>query len=118
MGQLAALLVLIFILLFIADSRYRVLPTSLHNHLPSHHQGSVITDLSLATCSSANPFSSCRLDPAEWHRVEKDLYLGQGWVKSAWLHVKRMREEELKTGDKVITDIRISKLDPGIAEKG
>jgi DNA repair exonuclease SbcCD nuclease subunit len=118
LGQLAAILVIIFFLLFVADSRYRVLPNSLHNHLPSHHAGTVITDVSVAFCSSANPFSKCRLDPDQWHRVEKDLYLGEGWVNSAWLHVKRKKEEELKSDDKVVVGIRISKLDPGMGEKG
>lgn len=118
LGQLGALLTLFLILVFIADSRYRVLPNSLHNHLPSHHTGTVITDLSIAFCSSANPFSTCRLDPDKWHRVEKDLYLDNGWLQSAWLHVKRKREEELQADDKVVVGIRISRLDPGMGEKG
>ncbi|KAK5171702.1 uncharacterized protein LTR77_003338 [Saxophila tyrrhenica] len=117
LGQLAAFLVLIFFLLFIADSRYRVLPNSLHSHFPSHHAGTVITDISIAFCSSANPFSSCRLDADEWHRVEKDLYLHNGWLSSAWLHVKRKKEGELKAEDQVVVDIRIARLDPGTSEK-
>ncbi len=109
---------LIFFLLLIADSRYRVLPNSLHSHLPSHHTGTVITDVSIAFCSSANPFSSCRLDADEWHRVEKDLYLQNGWLSSAWLHVKRRKEDELNADDKVVVGIRIGRLDPGVGEKG
>lgn len=118
LGQLAALLTIIFILVFIADSRYRVLPNSLHNHLPSHHTGSVITDITISVCSSVNPLSQCRLDPDQWSRVEKDLYLGKGWLSSAWLHVKRKKEEELKADDKVVVGIRVGKLDPSTGEKG
>ena len=95
-----------------------MLPASLHSHLPSHHAGSVITDVSIAFCSRTNPFSSCRLDSAKWHRVEKDLYLHSGWVSSAWLHVQRKKEEELEEDDMVVTGVRISRLDPGVGEQG
>ena len=57
------------------------------------------------------------LDQKKWHRVEKDLYLGSGWVSKAYVHVKRKREEELKTEDKVVVDVRVGKLDPATGEK-
>lgn len=57
------------------------------------------------------------LDQKKWHRVEKDLYLGTGWVSKAYVHIKRKREEELKTEDKVVIDVRTSKLDPAVGEK-
>lgn len=98
--------------MFLADSRYRVLPNSIHSALPSHHAGSVITDVSIAFCSSINPLTSCRLDPSVWNRVEKDLYLGHGWWNSAYLHVQRKKEEELTTKDKVVMGVKISRLDP------
>lgn len=101
-----------------ADSRYRVLPNSIHSALPSHHVGTVITDINIAFCSSFNPLSSCRLDPENWHRIEKDLYLSSGWVKSAWLHVKRKKEEELTADDHVVIGVKIGRLDPGVGEKG
>ncbi|KAK0252519.1 hypothetical protein LTR91_004924 [Friedmanniomyces endolithicus] len=116
--QLAGLLTLIALLLFLADSRYRVLPTSIHDRLPSHHVGTVVTDITITYCSSANPFSACRLDNEKWQRVEKDLYLRSGWLQSAWLHVQRRKEEELTVGDKVVVGVRVGRLDPGVAEKG
>ncbi|KAK3698559.1 hypothetical protein LTR37_016886 [Vermiconidia calcicola] len=116
--QLSALFFLILLLLFLADSRYRVLPNSIHSHFPSHHAGTVITDLQLQYCSTANPFSTCRLDPEKWHRVEKDLYLGTGWLSTAWLHVQRRKEEELAAEDRVVVEVRVSRLDPGVGEKG
>lgn len=94
------------------------MPSSIHNHLPVHHPGLVITDITLKTCSSINPLSSCKLDPDEWHRTEKDLYLNKGWVSAAYIHVKRKREEELTADDKVIIDVRIGRLDPAMGEAG
>jgi hypothetical protein len=57
------------------------------------------------------------LDQKKWHRVEKDLYLGSGWVSKAYVHIKRKREEELTSDDKVIIDVRTGKLDPAVGEK-
>ncbi|TKA32429.1 hypothetical protein B0A50_01535 [Salinomyces thailandicus] len=118
LGQAAALLLLLLILLFAADYRYQVLPASLHPALPSHHPRSVVTDVQIAFCSRANPFSRCRLDADEWQRVEKDLYLHSGWARSAWLHVKRKREEELTEDDRVVVGVRVGRLDPGVGESG
>ncbi|KAH3987373.1 hypothetical protein HBI56_009570 [Parastagonospora nodorum] len=115
--QLAGLVTLVFVIVFFLDNRYRVLPQSVHNHLPLHHEGLVITDLTVQTCSSLNPLSKCMLDQKKWHRVEKDLYLGKGWVSKAYVHIKRKREEELSAQDKVIVDVRIGKLDPATGEK-
>lgn len=78
----------------------------------------MITDITVKTCSSTNPFKSCRLDPDTWHRVEKDLYLNSGWSGSAWLHVQRKKEEELIPGQKIVVDVRVSRLDPGMSEHG
>jgi hypothetical protein len=115
--QLAGLVTVVFVLVFFLDNRYRVLPQSVHNHLPLHHEGLVITDLTVQQCSSLNPLSKCMLDQKKWHRVEKDLFLGAGWVKKAYVHIKRKREEELTVEDKVIVDVRIGKLDPATGEK-
>lgn len=115
--QIGVLAALVFFLVFFLDNRYRVLPTSIHNHLPIHHEGVVITDITVKTCSKLNPLSSCQLDPDEWHRIEKDLYLSTGWVSKAYVHIKRKREEELAATDKVILDVRISRLDPAVGEK-
>ncbi|KAK6429612.1 hypothetical protein LTR95_014240 [Oleoguttula sp. CCFEE 5521] len=118
LAQLGALVTALLLLIFLADSRYRVLPNRIHSALPSHHVGTVITDLTISFCSSVNPLSSCRLDPEQWHRIEKDLYLRSGWVKSAWLHVKRKKEEELTPEDKIVVGVKIGRLDPGVGEKG
>ncbi|KAH7402687.1 phosphoesterase-like protein [Pyrenochaeta sp. MPI-SDFR-AT-0127] len=115
--QLAIITTVISLLVFFLDSRYRVLPQAVHNHLPLHHEGLVITDITIQTCSSLNPLSKCMLDQKKWHRVEKDLYLGTGWVSKAYVHIKRKREEELKTEDKVVVDVRTGKLDPAVGEK-
>jgi hypothetical protein len=115
--QLAGLTTVVFLLIFFLDSQYRVLPQSVHNHLPLHHEGLVITDLTIQTCSSLNPLSKCMLDQKKWHRVEKDLYLGTGWVSKGYVHVKRKQEEELTAEDKVIVDVRIGRLDPATGEK-
>jgi len=118
LGQLGAFLALVLILVFLADTQYRVLPNSIHGSLPHHHPGSVVTDITVSFCSSANPFSTCRLDPEKWHRIEKDLYLHSGWVKQAWLHIQRKKEEELTPEDKVVVGVRVGRLDPGVGEKG
>ena len=106
----------IIFLLFLLDSRYRVLPDSVHAHLPHHHPGSVLTDITLQKCSSANPFSTCRLDPAKWRRIEKDLYLGKGWLQSAWVHVQRKAEEDLTEEDKVVVGISVGRSSPSLED--
>ncbi|CAK4031624.1 Phosphatase DCR2 [Lecanosticta acicola] len=116
-AQFCAFVFVVLILVFLADSRYRVLPNSLHQALPSHHAGSVITDVTIAFCSSVNPLSSCRLDPNVWNRVEKDLYLGNGWLSSAYLHVQRKKEEQLTAKDKVVMGVKISRMDPSQGQR-
>lgn len=116
--QLGLLAFIIFLLVFFLDNRYRVLPQSIHSHLPLHHEGLVIIDITVQTCSTLNPLSSCKLDPDKWHRIEKDLYLNTGWVSKAYVHIKRKREEELTDEDKVILDVKIGRLDPAMGEKG
>lgn len=86
--------------------------------MPAHHPGLVITDITVTSCSRLNLFTSCKLDPDIWHRVEKDLYLGSGWVTSAYVHIKRKKEEELLEADKVIVDISVGRLDPSTGQKG
>ena len=98
------------------DSRYRVLPPSLHHASPAHHEVLVVTDVAVKTCKSTNPFSNCQLDPTVWHRIEKNLYLDSGWTSSAWLYVKRKREEQLEPDERVVIDIKVSRFDPGKKE--
>ncbi|KAL8952734.1 MAG: hypothetical protein Q9222_001383 [Ikaeria aurantiellina] len=115
--QLGALSCIIFLLVFILDNRFRVLPDAIHNALPAHHPGLVITDITLASCSSLNILSSCKLDPQKWHRVEKDLYLNKGWLNHAFVHIQRKRESELVETDRVILDVKVGRLDPTTSEK-
>ena len=49
--------------------------------------------------------------------MEKDLYLGTGWVSRAYVHIQRKKEEELTDEDKVVIDVRTGKLDPAMGDK-
>ncbi|KAK4163518.1 Metallo-dependent phosphatase-like protein [Cladorrhinum sp. PSN259] len=104
-----------FFIIFLLDRNFRVLPNAIHEYLPTHHHGSVITDITVAKCSSLNIFSSCKVadGSGKWTRIEKDLLLKKGFVSSAFLHVQRKKEEELKEGeDKVVVDVWVGRLDP------
>lgn len=101
-----------FLIVFFLDRNFRVLPNSIHEYMPQHHPGLLVTDITIQKCSSLNPFSSCKLDPEIWHRVEKDLYLGKALASSAWLHIRRQKESELKGDDKVVIDVTVGRLDP------
>ncbi|EAS35244.3 phosphoesterase [Coccidioides immitis RS] len=112
-SNLGALVVVVLLFILILDSHVSVIPSRLQQYLPIHHQGLVITDITIATCSTLNLFSTCRLDPNIWYRVEKDLYLNTGWTSKAYLHVQRKKEEELLPGDKIVVDLKMGRLDPG-----
>jgi hypothetical protein len=90
----------------------------LHNVIPAHHPGLVITDITVTSCSRINIFTGCKLDPEKWHRIEKDLYLGSGWVSSAYVQIQRKKEEELLPEDKVIIDVSVGRLDPSTSAEG
>ncbi|KAK3939577.1 Metallo-dependent phosphatase-like protein [Diplogelasinospora grovesii] len=113
--QVATAAVFTLIVVFFLDRNFRVLPNAIHEYLPSHHAGLVITDITITKCSSLNPFSSCALDAQVWHRIDKDLYLGMGTFSSAYVHVRRKKEEELTADDKVVIDVTVGRLDPEIA---
>ncbi|KAH0565001.1 hypothetical protein GP486_001616, partial [Trichoglossum hirsutum] len=116
--KLILLIAIVLGLVFILDGRYRVLPPSLHNYLPSHYPDLVITDISVTTCLPALAFlSSCNLDSEKWLRIDKDLYLGKHWLRRGYVHIQRKKEDALTAEDKVILDIRVGRLDPGDAEK-
>lgn len=114
--QLGILTFIVFFLVFFLDNRYRVLPQSIHSHLPLHIEGFVITDITVQACSTLNPLTNCKLDPDKWHRIDKDLYLNSGWINKAFVHIKRKSEDELTDDDKVVVDVRIGKLDPAMGE--
>ncbi|KAH0538681.1 hypothetical protein FGG08_004756 [Glutinoglossum americanum] len=116
--QFVILLVIVLITVFFLDNQYRVLPPSIHNYLPSHYPDHVITDITVTTCSSLSVLSGCNLDPQKWHRIDKDIYLGNGWLRRGYVHVQRKKEDALTATDKVILDIRVGRLDPGVTEKG
>jgi hypothetical protein len=113
--QTATAAIFTLIVIFFLDRNFRVLPDALHEYLPSHHTGSVVTDITIKKCSTINPFSSCKLDPAVWHRVDKDLYLRKSLLSSAYLHVQRKREEELTPEDRVVVDVSVGRLNPQVA---
>jgi hypothetical protein len=112
--QLALLALSIFFLIYFIDARYRVLPSTIHNHLPAHHPGLVVTDITVNICNMGN----CKLPADKWHRIEKDLYLKSGWFSKAYVHIQRKKEEELTNEDRVVIDVRVSRLDPSKGEKG
>ncbi|PGH11629.1 hypothetical protein AJ79_04769 [Helicocarpus griseus UAMH5409] len=111
--QLGLLVLIIVFTLLILDTKLELLPAVIHDRLPAHHPGLVITDVTVTTCSALNIFSSCKLDSDLWHRIEKDLYLGTGWTSSAYLHVQRKKEEDLLPEDSIVIDLRMGRLDPG-----
>ncbi|KAA8568302.1 hypothetical protein EYC84_007338 [Monilinia fructicola] len=116
--QLGALALFTIIVVWFLDNRYRVLPSAIHDYMPAHHPGLVITDITVTKCSKINLFTSCKLNSEKWHRIEKDLYLGQGWINSAYMHVQRKKEEELTSEDKVVMDVSVGRLDPATVTKG
>lgn len=115
--QLGILTAIILLIVFFLDNRFGVLPDAIHNALPTHHPGLLITDIKVVTCSSLNPLSSCKLDAAKWHRIDTDLYLSRGWLQHAYVHIQRKLESELSDTDRVILDVQVSSLDPGTSEK-
>lgn len=110
--QLAAIATLVFIFVYFLDSRFRVLPTSIHKHLLTHYPGLVITDITVSYCSGIYLLTSCNLHPKRWHRVEKDLYLGSGWIRSAYVYIERKKEEDLLPEDRVVFDVTVGRLNP------
>jgi Calcineurin-like phosphoesterase len=65
-----------------------------------------------------NVFSSCKVEGDNWHRIEKDLYLGSAYFSSAYVDIQSKKEEELKPDDKVILDITVGRLDPSTGKNG
>ncbi|KAE8148308.1 hypothetical protein BDV25DRAFT_131356 [Aspergillus avenaceus] len=110
--QLATFAIFILLLVVTLDNRFRVLPASIHGHLPSHYSGLVVTDVTIKTCSHVNPFSKCQPGSQSWSQVEKDLYLRTGWTSSAFVQFERKKEEDLLPTDKVVLDLKISRLIP------
>lgn len=115
--QLSAVTVVGLLVLFFLDRQFRVLPSAIHAHMPMHHAGLVVTDITVKTCSSVNVFTSCKAPGEKWHRIEKDLYLGTGWVNSAYVFVERKKEEELEPDDKVVVDVAVSLMVPAMGVK-
>jgi Calcineurin-like phosphoesterase len=112
--QLGFLSTIILLLVFILDDRYSVLPNSVHNAIPVHHPGLVITDITVQMCN--NPLGSCKLKSEKWHRIDKDVFLGKAFMRWGYVHIQRKKQEELKAGDKVISDVRVGRLNPAKSE--
>ncbi|KAI0470979.1 calcineurin-like phosphoesterase [Xylariaceae sp. FL0804] len=117
-SKLAAVAFVACVIIFLLDRNFRLLPNAVHEYMPQHHHGLLITDIAITSCSKLNIFSSCRLDPDKWHRIEKNLYLDQSWMSSAYVHVRRKKEEELTAEDKVVMDVSVGRLDPSTGLKG
>ncbi|ERF68749.1 hypothetical protein EPUS_07236 [Endocarpon pusillum Z07020] len=115
--QLGSVLFIVLCVLLLLDNKIRLLPSAIHNRLPAHHPGLVVTDVAITTCSSLNIFGSCKLDETKWHRIEKDLYLGSGLLSKAYLHIERKKEEDLEANDAVVIDLKISRLKPANAQE-
>ncbi|KAJ6442266.1 Metallophosphoesterase domain protein [Purpureocillium lavendulum] len=115
--QLAVAVSFTFLIVFFLDRNYRVLPNKIHGYMPSHHPGLVVTDITIVSCSSVNVFSSCDLDPAVWHRIDKELYLGKTWTTRAYMYVSRKHEEDLTADDSVVMDVSVGRLDPSVKNK-
>ncbi|RYO86863.1 hypothetical protein DL762_004527 [Monosporascus cannonballus] len=115
--QLAAATIFTFLVIFFIDRNFQLLPNAVHEYMPQHHHGLVVTDITITQCSSLNVFSSCKLDPEVWHRIEKDLYLGKSWTSSAYLHVRRKKEAELTAEDRVVMDVTVGRMDPSTSDK-
>lgn len=83
-----------------------------------HYSGYVITDVTVTKCSSINPFSTCKLDSDVWSRINKDLYLRSSWTSTAYVQFQRKKEEELGPDDKIVIDLKISRLIPQVETTG
>ncbi|KAH9909959.1 calcineurin-like phosphoesterase [Xylariomycetidae sp. FL2044] len=116
-SQLAAAAFFTLVVVFFLDRNFRLLPNAVHEYMPQHHHGLVITDITITKCSTVNIFSSCKLDPEVWHRVEKNLYLDKSWISSAYVHIQRKKEEDLTADDSVVVDVRVGRLDPSSGAK-
>ncbi|KAF3155740.1 hypothetical protein TWF788_005994 [Orbilia oligospora] len=113
--QLAVLSFLAFLLVYLLDTRYRVLPNAIHNRLPTHHDQQIITDIEIASCFKL--ISGCRKD-SPWYRIEKDLYLEEHLVRHAFVHVIRKHEKELVGDEPVVLDIKVSRKQPAAVKDG
>ncbi|KAJ2904032.1 hypothetical protein MKZ38_008964 [Zalerion maritima] len=111
LSQVAAAAIFTFTVLFFLDRNLDVLPNAIHEYMPQHHVGTVITDITIVTCNSMNPFSSCKAD-AEWTRINKDLFLGKSLLTSGYIHFQKKKEEDIAQGDKVVVDVKVGRLDP------
>ncbi|KAI1197217.1 calcineurin-like phosphoesterase [Nemania serpens] len=115
--QLAAAAFFACLLIFLLDRNFRLLPNAVHEYMPQHNHGLVVTDITVKRCNTVNIFSSCKLNPDVWHRIDKNLYLGNTWASSAYVHIQRKREEELTADDKVVIDVKVGPIDPADGAK-
>lgn len=113
--QLILLSVTFVTVLFFLDVRYSLLPTQIHNLLPEHHAGQVITDITYESCPRIGLLSCAAKEG--WVRIEKDLFLGKTWWTRGYIQFKRTKEEELN-GEKFIVDVRVRRSEPAASEGG
>jgi len=116
MIKLSAVALFTFIAIFLLDRNWRVLPPSIHEYMPQHHSGLIVTDITIKECSSLSSLSKCHIESSdEWQRIDKDLHLGRSWFSHAYIHVCRKKEEELTADDSVVVDVSVGRLNPSPA---
>lgn len=113
--QAVAFITILVIGIAFLDSLYQVLPTSLHNRIPTphwHHTGYVITDITYQNCNWF--FSSSCSPPGDWHKIEKDVFLDQSMLFKGYIFVKRQKEEHFDSakGDSLVVDIAVGNVAP------
>ena len=77
------------------------------------HDDSVVTDITVIFCPTTTPCADPAINSKAWHRLDKDLYLRQSGLQSAWLYTERKRRGQLTRDDKVLMDIVAGELEPG-----
>ena len=113
---ISAILVLLTLIVYV-DRNWRLLPSSIHEYMPSHVNGLIVTDVAVIECSNLLPLSTCHLEGNDWYRIEKDLYLGTSWFTHAYIHVRRLKEEDLTAKDSVVVDISVGRLQPTLTSR-
>jgi len=119
--QVALLFGVVVCVTFLLDGGGQSVVTSVHNHLPIHHLGFFVTDITFVTCSKVSVLSGitgCAIEPnTGWYSNGKDVFLGEDWIRHGFVQVKRIKEDMLATNEKVVVDVRIGRIPPSTSSK-